>query len=58
MFIVLILIAMFGPPILFIALGISERKRLDKKRAKLFFILAVLYLIVGLGVCGSMLTGF
>lgn len=50
-----IILIMFGPPILFISSGLKERQK-NKQRAKVFYILAVVYLIVGLGICGYSLN--
>lgn len=46
----LIVLIMVGPPILFIIIGALIRKK-HKKGANVFFILAALYLLVGLGLC-------
>ncbi|MBC9795879.1 hypothetical protein [Sinomicrobium weinanense] len=48
-----ILAIMFGPPVLFAIIGILFRKR--KTVAKVFYILAAVYLVIGLGLCGSMM---
>lgn len=50
---VLVLI-MVGPPIIFTIIGFSVKKN-NPKTAKLMFILGVVYLIVGLGICGGIL---
>ncbi|MEZ4801521.1 MAG: hypothetical protein R2797_02025 [Gelidibacter sp.] len=50
--IVMILLVMFGPPILFTVIGSNQS---DKKRAKVYYIVAVVYLLIGLGICGSLL---
>lgn len=52
----LIFAVMFGPPVLLAIIGIALRKH--KKASKVFYILAAVYLIVGLGICGSMIYGF
>jgi len=45
---------MFAPPIIFVVLG---RKALpNKKTAKMFYIAAAVYLIVGLGTCANMMN--
>jgi hypothetical protein len=54
MIIVLLIIVMIGPPILFLSLG---KQTNDAQRAKLFYIIAVAYLIVGFGVCGTIING-
>lgn len=48
-----IIAIMFGPAILLAIIGLGIRKKY-KKASKILFILAVLYVIVGLGICGSM----
>ena len=50
----LILAIMFGPAILLGFIGFLLFKN-NKKAAKVFFILAAVYVIVSLGLCGSML---
>ena len=45
---------MFGPAILLTIIGLAILKS-NKKAAKVLFILAVVYVIVSLGVCGSMM---
>jgi len=49
----LILAIMFGPAILLAGIGFILLKN-NKKAAKVFFILATLYVVVSLGLCGSM----
>ncbi|MGE5944297.1 MAG: hypothetical protein ACM31G_08155 [Flavobacteriales bacterium] len=49
----LILAIMFGPAILLAVIGFILLKN-NKKASKVFFILAAVYVIVSLGVCGSM----
>jgi hypothetical protein len=39
-------------------LGNTAKANNNKDRAKLFYILGVVYLIVGLGVCGTLLLDF
>lgn len=48
-----ILAILFGPAILLAIIGFMLLKK-HKKAAKVFFILAVLYVIVSLGICSSM----
>jgi len=50
----LILLIMFGPALLFLIIGFILRGKKNKKAAKIFFILAGVYLLISLGVCGSM----
>ncbi len=54
MIFVLILCVMFAPPIIFLVLG--RKARPDKKKAKMFYIIAAVYLLVGLGTCATILT--
>ena len=48
---------MFGPAILFLIIGAILYNK-NKKTAKILFILAGVYLLISLGVCGVMLSGF
>jgi hypothetical protein len=52
---VLILIIMLGPPILLTIIGVAVRKN-NPNTAKVLFILGGVYLIIGFGICGGMLT--
>lgn len=45
---------MFGPPLILGLIGRSYR-RSNPKTAKIFYIIAVVYLVIGLGICGSMM---
>lgn len=51
----LIIFIMFGPPILFTIIGFTVRKN-NPNASKVMYILGGLYLIIGLGVCGGMLS--
>ncbi len=51
-----IAIIMFGPAILFSLIGGVLLYKKKNKPAKVFFILAVLYLIVSLGTCGFLVS--
>lgn len=51
----IILFIMFGPPVLFAIIGLSKRKT-DKKSAKVFYIIAIAWLIAGGGICATILT--
>jgi len=51
----LILAIMFGPAIFFTIIGFCVLKN-HKKAAKVLFILAAVYCIVSLGICGSMMV--
>ncbi len=46
---------MFGPPIVLTIIGSNKS---DKKKAKTFYIAAVAYLIIGLGICGTIISNF
>ncbi len=50
----LILAILFGPAILLTIIGLIVLKK-HKKAAKVLFILAVVYVIISLGICGSMM---
>lgn len=52
-----IIFIMFGPPIIFLVLGLKVKDK-DKKQAKIFYIISVVYLIIGLGVCANALNNF
>jgi hypothetical protein len=54
-FIFLILLVMFGPPLLFTIIGFVMRNS-NKQAAKIFFILAAGWLIIGGGICASIMT--
>tara|TARA_R110002049_G_scaffold292252_3_gene476678 strand:- start:38558 stop:38761 length:204 start_codon:yes stop_codon:yes gene_type:complete len=50
----LILAIMFGPAILLAIIGFAVKKS-NKKAAKVLFILAVVYVLISLGLCGGMM---
>lgn len=50
----LIVAIMFGPAILLAIIGFAVLKK-HKKTAKILFILATVYVIISLGICGSMM---
>ncbi|WP_178991430.1 hypothetical protein [Winogradskyella schleiferi] len=52
--IILIIAIMFGPAILMTIIGFAVLKK-RKKAAKILFILAAVYVIISLGICGSMM---
>lgn len=52
----LILLIMFGPALLFLIIGVILSSQQKKKAGKVFLILAGIYLLVSLGICGSMMT--
>jgi uncharacterized membrane protein len=45
----------FGPPIIFFVIGLVKRKT-QMNVAKSFFILSAVWLIIGGGICASILT--
>ncbi|MVO08997.1 hypothetical protein GOQ30_07435 [Flavobacterium sp. TP390] len=53
--ILLIIIIMVGPPIVLSILGFIIRKN-NPKAAKILYILSGIYLLIGLGICGSMMA--
>lgn len=55
--VILIVAIMFGPAILLAIIGFAVLKK-NKKAAKVLFILAAVYLIVSLGICGVLMSGF
>ncbi|MFD2187979.1 hypothetical protein [Aquimarina celericrescens] len=54
----LILAILLGPPIFLAIIGLILFYNNYRKAGKVFFILAGIYLVVGLGICGILLTGF
>ncbi|MFK7813580.1 MAG: hypothetical protein AB8B59_13895 [Maribacter sp.] len=48
---------MFGPALLLLVIGLLIRKK-NLKAAKVFYILAGVYLLVSLGICGGLMGGF
>jgi len=55
--VVLMVAIMFGPAILLTIIGFAILKK-HKKAAKVLFILAAVYVIVSLGICGALVNGF
>ncbi len=55
--ILLIVAIMFGPAIILAIIGAFLLKK-NKKAAKVLFILAAVYLIISLGICGALIAGF
>ncbi|MEW4922283.1 hypothetical protein [Algibacter sp. 2305UL17-15] len=53
----LIIAIMLGPAILLALIGFLVRGK-NKKAAKVLFILAVVYVLISLGVCGALVSGF
>lgn len=54
---VLILLVMFGPAIVLGIIGAILMAKNKKKGGKIFMILAGVYLLISLGVCGTMIMG-
>lgn len=54
---VLILLIMFGPAALLGIIGILLMTKNKKRAGKIFMILAGVYMLISLGVCGSMIMG-
>jgi|TARA_R110002051_G_scaffold171982_2_gene242404 hypothetical protein len=52
----LILLIMFGPALLFIIIGAILFSKQKKKAGKVFMILAGVYCLISLGVCGTMMA--
>ncbi|WCM41029.1 hypothetical protein MG290_08655 [Flavobacterium sp. CBA20B-1] len=50
----IIFMVMFGPPIVLALIGVIVKSK-SPKAAKVLFILAGLYMLIGLGICGSMM---
>nr|WP_321246556.1 hypothetical protein [uncultured Psychroserpens sp.] len=55
--VVMIIAIMFGPAILLTIIGFAVYKK-NKKAAKVLFILATVYVIISLGICGALMNGF
>lgn len=53
----LIIAIMLGPAIILAIIGFAVLKK-NKKAAKVLFILATVYVIISLGICGALMTGF
>ncbi len=51
----MILMVMLGPPVLFLGIGLLVRKS-NPKAAKICYILAGVYMLVGLGICGGLMV--
>jgi len=53
--VIMLVAIMFGPAILLTIIGAAVFKK-NKKAAKVLFILAAVYLIVSLGICGALMA--
>lgn len=49
---------MFGPAIVLILIGFIMKSKQKSKSAKVLFILAGVYLLISLGICGGLMGGF
>lgn len=56
--VVLIILVMFGPALILLIIGFILRSNQKKKASKVLFILAGVYLLVSLGICGGLVGGF
>ncbi|WP_396170914.1 hypothetical protein [Flavobacterium sp.] len=52
--VVLLFLIMLAPPIILTIIGFAVRKN-NPITAKVLFILAALYLVIGLGICGNIM---
>tara|TARA_R110000751_G_scaffold152260_2_gene257384 strand:- start:62 stop:262 length:201 start_codon:yes stop_codon:yes gene_type:complete len=52
----MIIAIMFGPAILLTIIGLAVYKK-NKKAAKVLFIIAAVYVIISLGICGTLIAG-
>ncbi|WP_299438129.1 hypothetical protein [uncultured Aquimarina sp.] len=51
-----ILLILLGPPVLLGIIGLILFRTKNRKAGKVFFILAGVYLVVGLGICGALIS--
>ncbi|MFH6603140.1 hypothetical protein ACEZ3G_06605 [Maribacter algicola] len=56
--IIILFLLMLGPPILLAIGGIFASRKSHIKTAKILFISAGIYLLIGLGICGGLLGVF
>ena len=54
LYIMLMLFIAFGVPLLLIIIGIALRNK-NKKASKSLFIIAAIYALIGLGICGGLM---
>ncbi len=52
------LMILLGPPALLALIGFVVYRNQKRKTAKILFILSGVYLVVGLGICGVLVSGF
>jgi quinol-cytochrome oxidoreductase complex cytochrome b subunit len=55
---VILLLIMFGPAILLMVIGFIMRTKQKRNAGKVLFILAGVYMLISLGVCGALIGGF
>ena len=51
---IVVTLIMVGPPVVLTLIGVAVRKK-NPTTAKVFYILAALYLLIGLGLCGGII---
>ncbi len=56
--VVILALIMFGPALLFLSIGIILFTKEKKKGGKIFMILAGVYLVISLGTCGVLISGY
>ncbi|MDL5510311.1 hypothetical protein QSE00_00690 [Arenibacter sp. M-2] len=54
----ILFLIMFGPAVLLLVIGLILWSKKKKKTSKILFILAGVYLLVSLGICGALVGGF
>ena len=54
----MILLILLGPPVVLAVIGAILFNAKKRKAGKVFFILSGVYLVVGLGICGALISGF
>ncbi|MDX1766607.1 MAG: hypothetical protein R3294_01050 [Arenibacter troitsensis] len=54
----ILFLIMFGPAILLLFIGLILRSKRKKKAGKILIILAGVYMLVSLGVCGALVGGY
>ncbi|MFK5972444.1 MAG: hypothetical protein QM485_04105 [Flavobacteriaceae bacterium] len=56
--VLVLFLIMFGPALILLIIGFILKSKENKKAAKILFILAGVYLLISLGVCGGIMGGF
>ncbi len=54
----ILFLIMLGPAVLLLVIGLILRSKQKKKAGKILIILAGVYMLVSLGVCGALVGGF